>query len=67
MASGRPPNLWKVAVEYKNEQGTVIDTDYTTSSGTLAPGQSKNFEVMHRDNPLYHTVLLIVEDVRLVP
>lgn len=57
---------WKLAARYKDKAGTVIDTDYTNSTETLGPGQSKSFEIMHRLNPRFANVDVSIEEVRVV-
>ena len=54
---------FEVAATYKDDQGNVLDTDYTNSGETLRPGWSKEFEIMHKNSPHYRTVAIRVQDV----
>ncbi len=56
---------FEVKAFYKNQNGAVVDMDYTNSGERLPPGMAKEFEVMHRDSPEHVTTSLAIEKVSL--
>lgn len=54
---------WRANVRFRDKAGAVIDTAMTNSLETLGPGESKNFDVMHRTDPRFKTVTVDVEEV----
>ncbi len=57
---------FEVAATYKDENGNVLDTDYTNSGETLRPGWSKEFEISHYSCDEYKRVGIRVQDVRFI-
>lgn len=49
---------------YLDNNGNVLDTDYTNSGEDLLPGMSKEFEIMHKESPEYKKVSIQVDKVR---
>ncbi len=56
-------NYFKITAEYMDSNGNVLDTDYTNSGETIRPGNSKEFEIMHRHSSEYEKVRIFVEEV----
>jgi hypothetical protein len=56
---------FKVKALYKDKEKKVLDTAYTVSDETLAPGWSKKFEIMHEVIPECEYVAVYVEEIRL--
>ena len=46
----RTVTYWKVAVRFFDRAGAVIDKDYTNALERLGPGETKQFELMHRED-----------------
>ena len=56
-------NYFKITAEYMDSNGNVVDTDFTNSGETIRPGNSKEFEIMHRHSPDYHEARIFVDEV----
>ena len=61
----RDISYFKVKVYYLSASGDVIDTDIDNDSEVLKPGMSKEFEVMHKNNPEYSNIRVEVDEVSL--
>lgn len=63
----RTLNFWKVTVKFKDSTGNVIDTAVTAGGFVerIKPGESKNFEIMHRFDQRFRDTTAEVEEVRL--
>lgn len=61
----RDISYFKVKVYYLSASGDVIDTDIDNDSEVLKPGMSKEFEVMHKNNPEYTNIRVEVDEVSL--
>jgi len=61
----KPIRYFKITAQYLNEYDNVLDTDYTNSTETVRPGDSKEFEIMHRDNDEYKKTRIFVEEVNI--
>lgn len=61
----RPVAYWKATARFRDKNGAVIDTDYTNSGETLRPGESKNFQIMHRHDPRFDTATVEIDEVRV--
>jgi hypothetical protein len=57
-----PINYFEVTAEYLDEDGNVLDSDYTNSGQTLNPGDMKEFEIMHRHSSEYKKVRIYVNE-----
>ncbi|GMU96905.1 zinc ribbon domain-containing protein [Ignavibacterium album] len=56
---------FKIKAFYLDNFGNVLDTDIDNDLDDLYPGMSKEFQIMHKNNPEYKRVSLIVEEVRI--
>lgn len=56
---------FKITAQYKDNDGNVLDTDYTNSNENILPGNSKEFEIMHKDNDNYKKCSITVDEVSL--
>ena len=59
----RTISYFEVYCEYCDENGNVLDTDYTNSGLALYPNNEKEFEIMHKDNPEYKKVRVFVDNI----
>lgn len=57
-----PINYFEVTAEYLDQDGNVLDSDYTNSGQTLNPGDMKEFEIMHRHSNEYKKVRIYVNE-----
>ncbi len=56
---------FEIKAYYMDEYGKVLDSDITNNLDDLNPGMSKEFEIMHKNNPEYKKVSVVVEEVSL--
>lgn len=61
----RTISYFKITVQYINDNGDVLDSDYTNSGENVNSGDSKEFEVMHRYSNSYTKYRVIVDEVRI--
>ena len=61
----RTIRYFKVKAYYLDDLGNVLDTDIDNDIEDLLPGMSKEFEIMHRNNPDYNKVRVEVDEVRI--
>jgi hypothetical protein len=59
-------SYFAVTASYKDENGNVLDTDYTNSGENLLPGNSKEFEIMHEYSKEYRNVSIAVTEVNIL-
>jgi len=57
-------NYFEVRVDFKDEDGNVLDSNYTNDRLTLKPGDKREFEIMHRWNDDYAKYQLSIGDVK---
>ncbi len=60
----RALTYWKVTVQFRDAAGSVIDTAFTNSLERVAPGDSKNFEILHKNDPRAEHIGLSLDEVR---
>lgn len=58
-------SYFKITAQYKDNDGNVLDTDYTNSNENILPGDSKEFEIMHENNDDYYKCSIFVDEVSL--
>ena len=56
---------FKVKAYYLDDMGNVLDTDIDNDLEDLYPGMSKEFEIMHKNNPEYKKVSVVVDEVEI--
>ena len=56
---------FEVTAQYLDKNKNVLDTNYTNSGEKIRPGDSKEFEIMHRHNSEYEYVSIFVEEVSI--
>ncbi|MCB0395923.1 MAG: FxLYD domain-containing protein, partial [Flavobacteriales bacterium] len=56
---------FKIKAYYLDDYGNVLDTDIDNDLEDLLPGMSKEFEIMHKNNPDYDRVRVEVDEVRI--
>lgn len=54
---------FKVKAYYLDDYGNVLDTDFDNDLDDLMPGMSKEFEIMHINNPEYKRVKVEMDEV----
>lgn len=61
--SDKTISYYEINAKFYDSKGNVIDTDYTNSGKDLAPGESRKFEIMHKNDYNITDVKLSVGDV----
>lgn len=61
----RTITYFKVKAYYLDNIGNVLDTDIDNDIEDLLPGMSKEFEIMHKNNPDYKKVRVEIDEVRI--
>jgi hypothetical protein len=61
----RTISYFKIKAYYLDDYGNVLDTDIDNDLEDLLPGMSKEFEIMHKNNPDYDKVRVEVDEVRI--
>lgn len=61
--SDKPISYFEVTINYLDDNGNVLDSDYTNSGQTLYPDDMKEFEIMHRNSSEYKQYELKVTTV----
>jgi hypothetical protein len=57
-------SYWKATARFYDKSGSVIDSEFTNSGETLLPGESKRFQIMHRNLPETKRVRVQMDVVR---
>lgn len=57
-------NYFEVKVDFVDDKGNILDSDYTNDGLTLKPGAMREFEIMHKYNSSYNNFRLLVGDVK---
>ncbi len=59
-----PIYYYRINAEYKDEDGQVLDTDFTNSGTRLDPGSEAKFEIMHPHDNAYAEVTIYISKLR---
>jgi hypothetical protein len=62
--SSETVSYWKATAKFYDKSDSVIDSEFTNSGETLLPGESKHFEIMHRNLPEAKTYTVQIDEVR---
>lgn len=62
--SNKDIKYFEITINYIDSNGNVIDSDYTNSGQTLYSGNSKEFEVMHKNNDDYVKIEAFVSEIQ---
>lgn len=57
-------SYFEVEAKFINSNGDVIDSDWTNDSKDLEPGETRQFEIMHRYNSNSSKIRLLVKEVK---
>ncbi len=57
-------SYFEVEAKFYDDYGNVIDSDWTNDSKDLEPGDTRQFEIMHRYNSDEKDIRLSIKDVR---
>ena len=57
-------SYFEVVCKYLDENGQVLDSDYTNSGLVLKPGEMREFEIMHKYREEYSEYEVLIGDVR---
>lgn len=57
-------NYFEVKVDFIDDKGNILDSDYTNDGLTLKSGAMREFEIMHKYNEKYNDFRLLVGDVK---
>jgi len=57
-------NYFEVKVDFIDDKGNILDSDYTNDGLMLKPNAMREFEIMHRYNSSYNNFRLLVGDVK---
>lgn len=56
-------NYFEILAKFYNSDGEVIDSDWTNGSGPIEPGETRDFQIMHKANDNHQNVRLSVKEV----
>lgn len=56
-------DYFEILAKFCNSNGEVIDSDWTNGSGPIEPGETREFQIMHKTNADYQNVRLSVKEV----
>lgn len=54
---------YKLTAEFLDDNGNVLNTDYTNSNDTIRPNNMQEFEIMHKYSEEYKKVRIFIEEV----
>jgi len=57
-------NYFEVRVDFKDNEGNILDSDYTNDGLVLKSGEMREFEIMHKYNNKYKQYSLSIGDVK---
>lgn len=57
-------NYFEVVVDFLDDKGNIINSDYTNDGLTLKPDAIREFEIMHKYNSEYDSYQLSIGDVK---
>lgn len=62
-SSSKTISYFEVEAKFYDSKGNVIDSDWTNDGDELEPGESRNFEIMHKYDSSVDDIRLSVKDV----
>lgn len=56
-------SYFEVSAKFYDSRGNVIDSDYTNDGTKLSPGETRQFEIMHKYNSSEQDIKLSIQEV----